>query len=243
MAVDFNGVDQAIDLGLDLPYLNGAAGGTIMCWFILDTNVAVTLFDIAIGPPPGTSGVSRFSLSSNIGPSMDMTVRNADGDASSNINGAGTYTLGAWHHVAGTYDANTKAMRILIDGVLYQAGTATNATGTTIAATNAKDAAIGGEATASAPFWDGRIEDARIYDRMLSDAEVGTIYNARGTDGIVAGGQARFLLNEQAPGVAVVKVPNFWGGRDGTPVGATPPNYFDSIIRGSRTRQPIFARS
>jgi len=239
MAIDFDGVDDAINLGLDLPYLNAAVGGTIMCWFTLDVNAALTLFDIAIGPPPGTSGVTRMGLSSSVGPGMDMTVRNADGDPASNLNGAGTFTTGLWHHVAGTYDCVSKDMIIYIDGVLYQSGTAANATGSAFAATNSKDAALGGEATASAPFWDGKIEDARIYGRVLSAAEVETIYAARGADGIVFGLQARFPLSELAPGVVVVNCLDLAGVRNGLPVGAPGPSYVDSILRGSRSKRQM----
>lgn len=52
-------------------------------------------------------------------------------------------------------------------------------------------------------IWDGIIEDLRMYNRALSDAEIMTMYNQRGHDGIVNGLVYKAPMDELSPGTAV----------------------------------------
>lgn len=80
---------------------------------------------------------------------------------------------GKWHHVVGTYNPGT-AQSIYIDGVLIETGGATN----NIASTGS-DILIGATlSNAPTNFFNGKIDDARIYNRALSDAEVKNLYLA-----------------------------------------------------------------
>ena len=80
------------------------------------------------------------------------------------------FSLGTWHHVAGTFDTSSGA-KLYIDGV--QAGT--TATNTT-ALTNSNSALGIGFATGG-NYWNGLIDEVRIYHRALTGQEIKAIYD------------------------------------------------------------------
>ena len=85
----------------------------------------------------------------------DVTVA-----SSANINN------GAWRHVAATRDNTTGAMRVYVDGVL--SGSGTGPTGSRSWPTSLR---IGG-LLPGANYLNGVIDDVRLYDRVLSAAEI-----------------------------------------------------------------------
>jgi len=95
------------------------------------------------------------------------------------------------YHVVCTYTSGGNA-RIIVDGVLDK--TATGQTGSPAASGTLYLGNTTG--TPSAQNFNGLLEDIRIYDRVLSDAECATIHACKGTDGISFGLLNRWLLNE-----------------------------------------------
>lgn len=75
----------------------------------------------------------------------------------------------SWHHLVGTYDGTN--VLIYIDGV---AGTPY---GTTLITTNNEPLNIG-RMTTGVGYFNGKIDDVRIYDRALTGREVKRIFNA-----------------------------------------------------------------
>ena len=75
---------------------------------------------------------------------------------------------GKWHHVAGVYDG--KKMYLYVDGKL-DGSTAT----TTNIPTSTEPVCIGENSQAKGRFWNGLIEDVRIYDRALTTEEIATL--------------------------------------------------------------------
>ncbi|WP_089909811.1 LamG domain-containing protein [Lentzea albida] len=77
-------------------------------------------------------------------------------------------TLGAWTHLTGTFDAETKQVRLYVNGVLQGTSQATSPW-------NAAGVLRIGQAKAQSTFvnnWLGAIDDVRTYDRALSETEV-----------------------------------------------------------------------
>ena len=92
-------------------------------------------------------------------------------------------TAAAWHFLAYTYDGTTH--RLSLDG-------GTPATGTTATNTGTQDYTSSSERQTN--VFDGLLEDVRVYDRQLEQAEVDNIYAARGRDGVVDGMIVRTAL-------------------------------------------------
>ena len=87
----------------------------------------------------------------------------------------GTLDYGAWNHVVGTWDGST--MKIYINNALF---TGQSSTATTRLFEGVK---IGyTEHIASPVYYNGLIEDVRIYSRALSADEVSDLYNGNQVD-------------------------------------------------------------
>lgn len=99
---------------------------------------------------PGNSGVFTFG-----------TGTNAIGDAVS---------IGSWHFVACRYNATTFVGEIRVDGGNWITGTSTSPTptGTGI---------LFGIRNDGTRIWDGAVDEAGLWSRRLSDAEVTQLYN------------------------------------------------------------------
>ena len=110
--------------------------------------------------------------------------------------GTTSLSVGVWHLIVGTYDGVT--VRVYLDEV--EDGTA-SLTGNISSNTAPVRIGVGSGATSEQPM-DGAIDDARIYDRVLSADEVAMIFaeNVRGHDGIINALQARFTFMEKGPG-------------------------------------------
>jgi hypothetical protein len=111
-------------------------------------------------------------------------------------------TAGTWFHVAMAAifgaGAGSGDNRIYIDGVLDVSNT--DATG---GAPGAATLTIGNRTgVASGEGLRGTLDDFRIYNRILSDEEIATIYAARGHDAIVDGLVSRVFFNEGPSGGA-----------------------------------------
>ncbi|MDP3014810.1 MAG: LamG domain-containing protein [bacterium] len=76
-----------------------------------------------------------------------------------------------WHHWVGTYDGSTNARKLYRDGILVANDTATEdylGSGTLFI----------GQRVGGAYYFNGSIDEVRIYNRALSAAEISAIYNA-----------------------------------------------------------------
>ena len=75
-----------------------------------------------------------------------------------------------WHHVAGVYDG--EKMYIYIDGIVDVSQPASGAI-----ATNDQPVFIGENAEMTGRFWNGLIDDARVYNYSLSEEQITALYN------------------------------------------------------------------
>jgi tetratricopeptide (TPR) repeat protein len=91
------------------------------------------------------------------------------------VDGDTEVAAGEWHQVVGTYDGAN--IRLYVDGV--EDPKSPVAYGESIS-TNDKPVYIGGNAGYPGRFWNGMIDDVRIYNYALSEAEVKELYAGRG---------------------------------------------------------------
>ena len=79
---------------------------------------------------------------------------------------------GTWHHIAGTFDASTRVMRLYVDGVL-----AAEKTTTVGLSVNSVPLRIGiSSNTAALEPFNGFIDEVEIYNRALSQSEIQAIF-------------------------------------------------------------------
>jgi len=149
-SLDFDGTDDYVAANASTPFNFGTGDFSLSAWIRTTSSSTV----VAIGNYNGgedywlgvNSGVATFSIS---GGSV----------------AGGTVNDGNWHLITGVRSAGT--IIIYVDGVQQ------NTAGNTNGASPAASPRIG--AFSNGYYWPGQIDDARIYNRALSAAEVGTM--------------------------------------------------------------------
>ncbi len=132
---------------------------------------------------------------------------------------------GEWHHFAAVRDNSAGAngeLRCIVDGVLKATTAIPAAIGNLDQAIELTVGCFHNSAGTRGNFFDGDLDDARIYKgRALSAGEIQTIFASKGHDGIVQSLVGRWMMNEleigaTAAGAGVVRDsgPN---GLNGTP--------------------------
>lgn len=154
-----------------------------------------------------------------------------------------------WHHVAVVRDDGNNEARLYIDGVpdnenpkaITLSAMTIDAGGLIVG--QEQDSVGGGFDAAQA--LDGILDDLRFYSRVLSAAELQTIFAIRGVDGIVHGLLGRWPMDEGAPETTatgagtIVDISDTdastgmeGGAHHGDPIGS--PVYKDSELRSRR---------
>lgn len=119
-------------------------------------------------PGAGADG-GKFAFSLVSADSVSGTSVRATSPFSPNAN--------VWYHLIGVYDSSSNTSKLYVNGALVGTRSVTaawNATGSTV---------IGRAKWGGGPvdFWPGLIDDVRIYNRVLSDADVSSLYQAAPT--------------------------------------------------------------
>lgn len=220
MSIELDGVDQSITVA-DNPALR-LNDMSIAIWFLKSAEPSNNFPRlIGKGTPEADGNYGLFHKNEN--DFMLFQIRDTVGGRV-DVFTTTAIAQDTWYHLVGTFDSTADIARIYLNGVEE----ASTATGTQIPI-NTTDPVTIGTGLFSA-FWPGLLDDARIYNRALSAAEVKTIHAVRGPDGIVNGMVARYTLNEGAPGVSAS------GAGVIKDVG---PNKFD----GNPANSPIWAES
>lgn len=204
-------------MGGGRPFGQNVAAATLMCWFNF-TGTASGQQDL-IGFATGSAGsnTTRLRLEITTGPVVRVRARALDGDSSSLITSPNNFT-GGWHHAAAVIFFTTAFGILYIDGVQDTAASvsATMTAGNT-SNTASLSATMGGHLSGgTGEFFNGELADGRIYHRALGPAEILTIFNGHGRDGINSSLQARWGCKDGPPGSTVVSVadlgPSAYGG-------------------------------
>ena len=196
-ALQFDGSNDYVDLTSDEELDDVFDGGaTVMAWIEPSSwggNGYARIFDKSSSPSATNDGWAIRVNKDNGGLNFGQGFTSGRGwwkFAESSIN------FDTWQHIAVTYDASSTAN----DPVVYLDGSPISVTRVdTPSGSIRSDAAInlrlGNHATGTSWSFDGGIDDARIYDRLLSDAEIAAIASAGGGGGGGGGGPAEYLDN------------------------------------------------
>ncbi len=88
-------------------------------------------------------------------------------------------TDGQWHHLAFVYDETTSAMKFFRDGVLWSTQTWAGHGAIHFDHTKATGFYLGGKTTDWGNAFNGSLDQVRMYNKALSDAEVISLYNSK----------------------------------------------------------------
>jgi len=164
-ALNFDGVDDYVRIRAN-PALNNLNALTFGAWIYPRVDAHWHIVDKGAGDKrlyaEGTSltldGRVRYSGTHAFGQSLSNTL-----------------VLNAWQHVALTWSTSDNTMRVYHDGVEVNYTTRTNGTGTVNDDTN-PPYTIGVRGDIGGPwmgdYFDGMIDDVRIYDYAMSQAEI-----------------------------------------------------------------------
>jgi hypothetical protein len=165
-ALSFDGVDDFVQVRDPLaPILGGTA--SLSCWFKTTQAGANNSFDA-----PGITGVEQSGGANDI----FWGFLDANGflgfrpGSGTTVKSAAAVNNGAWHHVVMTRDKVSGHIQIFIDGKLDKA--ADTLTGDKSTAFNA----LGRITDSSRPYFKGQLDDLRVWDRVISAAEVSALF-------------------------------------------------------------------
>jgi len=164
-AIDLDGVEDYVDCGNSAVF-NMTDEITVAAWVCIDTIPAQWTAVVTKG-----NSAWRLSTLSNTRKFVFAVT------ATNNIPGATEIPVGEWHHLCGTYNGTN--IRLYLDGIEDpQSPTAYSGN----IATNSDNVYIGSNADTAANFWDGLMDDVRIYTHALdSDQVMRLVTNAMGT--------------------------------------------------------------
>ncbi len=150
-------------------YLNSTPGNAVTYAIITkwDSTDSQRAYMFSYGDDQGTNRMDLiFEISNNATNQNNVVQRQ--------VNPA--LTLNTWHFVAGTWDNTNKLITIYIDGQKYFTSPVQTFTGPI---NSTADIDVGGQGTpaTAGAFFDGQIDDARVWARKLSDEEIAYLYD------------------------------------------------------------------
>ncbi len=188
-AGSFNGTSGVVDMGKGV--VATANSFSVACWVRMNSTSNYQIFISESGV-----NVSILSLYYNQ-PVGKFTLALASADSNALVGGAATSATtpvaGTWYHLLGIYDAVNGQLKLYVNGTLE----ATQAFSAPVSAGG--HTLVGRGLYSAAPFaWvNGRIDDARVYNRVLTAAEIATI-SAYPTGAAAASGNANATVTWSA---------------------------------------------
>jgi len=164
----FDGVDDSVAT-VATTVLSGATGLTVSAWF--DYNEASIAPLVAQG---SLDTIANIVFILRVNSTTSVTFGVSDGTALKSFVETVPSVATGWHHLVGTWQSGTE-MKIYLDGILE------NTDSTSIPSsinTASKSIFLGSEGRLSneGHYLTGLLDDARIYNHVLSDAQVKNLY-------------------------------------------------------------------
>ena len=204
----FDGVDDAIIVS-NSPSLNITNEITISAWMRCFNSGNYNGIVLLKGAPPlGMS--AQYALVyfpdnlQGVQGKAAFAIKTTSTGVWSDFYSQGTLDLNTWHHLAGSYKSGE--LKLYVDGVLSRVETGV----TGIIPVEDGDLYIGAENSFHQEHFKGLLDDVRIYNRSLSEAEIQYLYSNCNNEGPVA-----MLSASPSEGVAPLAVTlDFTGSHD-----------------------------
>ncbi len=190
-ALIFDGTDDEINAGsdtsLDDIFLNG---GSLSAWIYPNSHGAGNYGRILSKGSAGATVGWQFILNGAVGESLAFHTSCNGGDWVWWTTPTGTLPLNEWSHVAVTFnrDSATNEPAFYINGnttahSVYVSSGSSASCGTFFSGDDIGDDLLIGQRSDANRTFDGIIDEARVYDRELSAAEIADMYNAQNCQG------------------------------------------------------------
>lgn len=170
-ALSFNG-STSYASSTDAAAIKPTSGISYGGWVYVSATPAANQSMLEKGTATSTAGYGLYVTSEN---KFCLGIKTAGGYEQ----GAGSaVTTGKWHHVMVTYDSSTPTL--YVDGYAQSLATGTGCTLTqnTGAITQDTSALYFGARAGTSQFFNGRLDDVRVYNRALTATEVSHLYSA-----------------------------------------------------------------
>jgi hypothetical protein len=195
-ALDFDGSDDYVEL----PESVGSHASITISTWLKPTELAWDI--IASKVPSGNSGGKGWEFRYASDASLRFRLGGASGSNAEVDTAVGQFASGSWHHFVASYNKDTRIGKAYLNGNMLKAenmGTRSPLGG------NVKLRIANGINRNTTNRFKGLMDDFRIYNRALTDNEVGTVYGSGNGDFTLVrtGNQLSFLKAGQANIVAV----------------------------------------
>ena len=167
-ALAFNGSNAYVNLGT--PAVLSGTGN--MSWTAWVKATATPADDGQIIAKSNNSNGWQFKTSPDTGPHT-FAIGVSSGGAFAQRNSSTIRALNTWYHVAGVYNATTRTLDIYVNGVLDNG----ILSGTVPASMTVPNVAVNIGRRSGGYYFAGVIDDLRVYNRALSQAEIQAIMN------------------------------------------------------------------
>ncbi len=171
-ALDFNGTTSVVTTSA-VPWVNNMARFSISAW-IYPRSLGEGNHGRIIGKSAGTD-ISSFgwmlNMTNDVSNSLTFTM-DFNSSHLSIVSSANAYSLNSWTHVALTWDGTPAgtSVKLYING--YEATTSYSASGSGARADDSANIVMIGNNPANSRTFDGYLDEVRIYNRVLSAAEI-----------------------------------------------------------------------
>jgi hypothetical protein len=237
MPLNFAATTQKVQLPDSINTVRNVPGATLCGWVNLTSKTALqTLFSLTINTGRTFSRCGIYAVATDT-IHIRASGRALDADTAADFITAGlSVTAGVWSFIASTFDYINRRMQIFLNTASELSPLLTGWTSGNCSNTPTLANTLGNKDDSFANYpLIGSAEDLRIYNRVLSSAELETIYNCKGSDAIYYGLTGRFLMSEKENGFICVGgeiVKDYAGRYDGAAVvGST---YTEGFIKKSR---------
>ncbi|MBP8303345.1 MAG: discoidin domain-containing protein [Phycisphaerae bacterium] len=170
-ALWLDGINDHVELPIG-NLISTLTSATLSAWFNLDTTSTgswVRVFDFGVGVTSGNPFIYMFlSPRQSMNGAMRFAITTGSNTAESGVNSPRPVSAG-WHHVAVVMDGTAKTLQLILDGEVVASGpTAVLPRDLGVTTQNW----LGRSQWSGDGYYQGQIDEFRIYDRALTAGEV-----------------------------------------------------------------------
>ena len=172
-ALNFDGVDDYVDIGTGVAGAINGAGMSFSAWFKRGASGARhVITDLNV-----ETGKTKFQAEIQAADTIRVGARSINTDSYQSVTTTGTWTDTDWHHLFAVVDIANDTISLWVDGSSAATTGTPSWTNTVFAGTSGYNDRIGDNSASSGPF-NGKIDMLGYYDAVLGASNATAAYNA-----------------------------------------------------------------